>query len=313
VLLALARVIAARVGRSPTGADTASLSLAHAVAAERERLTRELTHDFAGKLQTILDQLRNAAPGDFDASLHVVSAQASQMLADLRGRRPGWRQARRVDEAFAAVGREIGELARSGGFSLECALEGRPEHLIANTVLETACWITRAAVLNVADDAQAVRGRVAWSVVDDELVVSVIDDGGRVDPDREARGRLRGMRRRAESLGGSVQIDSMAGWGTRLRAYLRLQPENVPQVDESASALVQTLADRELDVLRLIAVGHRNRDIATELGLSPHTVKYHLGNIFHKLGARTRAEAAAVAFAAGIHPRPASGLSASDD
>jgi DNA-binding CsgD family transcriptional regulator len=41
-------------------------------------------------------------------------------------------------------------------------------------------------------------------------------------------------------------------------------------------------------------------------------VKYHLGNIFDKLGARTRAEAAAVAFAAGIHPRRASELSASN-
>jgi hypothetical protein len=62
VLLALARVIAARVGRSPTGADTASLSLAHAVAAQRERLPHELTQDFTGQLQTILDQLRGAAP-----------------------------------------------------------------------------------------------------------------------------------------------------------------------------------------------------------------------------------------------------------
>jgi hypothetical protein len=54
-----------------------------------------------------------------------------------------------------------------------------------------------------------------------------------------------------------------------------------------------------------MAVGHRNRDIAAELVVSQHTVKFHVANIFEKLGVRTRAEVAAVAFAAGIHPRAA--------
>jgi DNA-binding NarL/FixJ family response regulator len=69
--------------------------------------------------------------------------------------------------------------------------------------------------------------------------------------------------------------------------------------------LIGTLGERELEVLRLMAVGYRNREIADQLIVSQHTVKFHVANIFEKLGVRTRAEAAAVAFAAGIHPSTA--------
>ena len=79
------------------------------------------------------------------------------------------------------------------------------------------------------------------------------------------------------------------------------------------AALVRTLGDREFDVLRLLAVGHRNREIAAALGLSPHTVKFHVAKILEKLCVRTRAEAAAVAFAAGIRPRPRLVASPTDD
>jgi DNA-binding CsgD family transcriptional regulator len=154
---------------------------------------------------------------------------------------------------------------------------------------------------------------VSWSVTDHELVVSIVDDGRGFDPQRVALGGLRTMRRRAEILGGQLQIESVAGWGTSLRARLRLHSETALRVDESACALVKTLGERELAVLRLAAVGRRNREIASELALSQHTVKFHLANIFDKLGVRSRAEAATVAFAAGIHPCPGPGSAASDD
>jgi signal transduction histidine kinase/DNA-binding CsgD family transcriptional regulator len=304
-LQALARVIAARVGRTPAATDTAQLSLAHAVAAERERLSQELTHHFAQHLQTILGQLRGTAVEDSEARIQHATTMALHALADLRVRRAVWRQAERVDEAFAALEREIVDLTSVAGVGLERTLSGRPDQLAAHAVLETASWITSAAVLNVLEHAGAARCRVGWSVLDHELLVTVVDDGCGFDALREARGGLRAMRRRAEMLGGSLDVTSVPGWGTRLRARLRLHAGNALRVDESASALVRTLADRELDVLRLIAVGHRNRDIAAELALSHHTVKFHLRNIFDKLGVRTRAEAAALAFAAGIHPRPA--------
>ena len=59
------------------------------------------------------------------------------------------------------------------------------------------------------------------------------------------------------------------------------------------SELVEPLSARELEVLQLIAEGLTNRDVATRLYLSPHTVKVHTRNIFTKLAVKNRTQAVA--------------------
>jgi LuxR family maltose regulon positive regulatory protein len=61
--------------------------------------------------------------------------------------------------------------------------------------------------------------------------------------------------------------------------------------DDSASAIVEQLSDRELEVLRLVAAGLSNREIASKLYLSPGTVKTHVHNICCKLGVTNRTQA----------------------
>jgi DNA-binding NarL/FixJ family response regulator/signal transduction histidine kinase len=56
-----------------------------------------------------------------------------------------------------------------------------------------------------------------------------------------------------------------------------------------------SLSDRELEVLRLMVAGQRNREIASSLLVSEHTVKTHISNIFQKLGVNDRAGAVTVA------------------
>ncbi len=60
------------------------------------------------------------------------------------------------------------------------------------------------------------------------------------------------------------------------------------------------LTERELEVLRLVVDGERNKEIAAELGISENTVKYHLRNILDKLHARSRAEMVARAVRDGL-------------
>ncbi len=56
-----------------------------------------------------------------------------------------------------------------------------------------------------------------------------------------------------------------------------------------------TLTPRELEVLRLLATGRTNRDIADELTISERTAKFHVSAILGKLGAANRTEAVAIA------------------
>jgi LuxR family maltose regulon positive regulatory protein len=68
----------------------------------------------------------------------------------------------------------------------------------------------------------------------------------------------------------------------------------------TSTGLVEPLTDRELEVLRLLAAGRRNRDIAQELMVTLETVKKHTSHIFDKLGAASRTEAVAHARRLGL-------------
>lgn len=70
----------------------------------------------------------------------------------------------------------------------------------------------------------------------------------------------------------------------------------VPDADQR----LQLLTDRELEVLRLVAQGRSNTEIATELYLSHGTVKTHVGRILAKLEARDRVQAVVRAYESGL-------------
>ncbi|CEK14201.1 response regulator containing a CheY-like receiver domain and an HTH DNA-binding domain [Chthonomonas calidirosea] len=92
----------------------------------------------------------------------------------------------------------------------------------------------------------------------------------------------------AAHRGEIVLSPGVSAWLTELNAHRRDSREDVE------------LNERELEVLRLVAKGARNKDIAQELFIAPKTVEHHLSNIFAKLGAANRTEAVRLAIEKGL-------------
>lgn len=94
---------------------------------------------------------------------------------------------------------------------------------------------------------------------------------------------------------------------TAVRGETLLQPEILERVLRAKTELaeqerqgsldsnVTNLTERELFILKAVAKGYRNKDVAFDLGISERTVKAHLTNIFNKMGVNSRTEAVAVA------------------
>ncbi len=71
------------------------------------------------------------------------------------------------------------------------------------------------------------------------------------------------------------------------------------QIDDSIG---EALTPREFEVLRMLADGLGNKEIANRLGISDHTAKFHVAQILAKLGAGSRTEAVAIGMRRGLVP-----------
>jgi len=92
-------------------------------------------------------------------------------------------------------------------------------------------------------------------------------------------------------------IHMLLAGGTSVPAEMLL-PASGPA--EGSAAWLATLTPRESDVLRAVARGLSNKEIARELDLAEVTIKLHLSAIFRKMGVRSRTEAAMQASRAGF-------------
>ena len=129
---------------------------------------------------------------------------------------------------------------------------------------------TSFAILFLTDDIESLRGMLnssprAWGVLsadatEDELVAAV----------------------RAVGEGLWVGAPSLVGDLIRLSGR---------RESSSEDSLVEPLTARELEVLQLMAQGLANKQIALKLGISEHTVKFHLSSLYAKLGISSRTEA----------------------
>jgi DNA-binding NarL/FixJ family response regulator len=90
-------------------------------------------------------------------------------------------------------------------------------------------------------------------------------------------------------------LTSPAVW---TRSHRPIGPQQ--RAPQESDRLSEELTTRERDVLALLADGYPNRTIAARLGISDHTVKFHLASLFGKLGVSTRTQAVRRALEWGI-------------
>ncbi|MCJ7566482.1 MAG: response regulator transcription factor [Anaerolineales bacterium] len=98
-----------------------------------------------------------------------------------------------------------------------------------------------------------------------------------------------------ELLGGLERGEAAVTGRTAARLMAKLAENRLPM-----KSLTEALTARELELLELVGEGFSNRALSDKLSISTNTVKYHLKNIFQKLGAQNRAEAVAHAIRTGI-------------
>ena len=103
---------------------------------------------------------------------------------------------------------------------------------------------------------------------------------------------------RAYLLKGSLRKELLEAIRAVHAGKKRLSSEVAIEITEHATD--DTLTPREIDVLRLVAGGNANKEIAAQLSLTEETVKSHIRSILGKLGARDRTHAVALGLKRGI-------------
>lgn len=101
-------------------------------------------------------------------------------------------------------------------------------------------------------------------------------------------GRISPRAARAAGAAGFISKDAPA---SEIAKLVKLVGAGKTVFTETASSEVPALTERESEILAMIAGGATNREIASALFLSPHTVKEHTSALYRKLGVRNRAEA----------------------
>jgi signal transduction histidine kinase/DNA-binding CsgD family transcriptional regulator len=261
-----------------------------AIEAERRRLARLLQSQVIEPLNLLLsqgniyEQTLTANPTARLAAsvLNSLARQALQQVRDLENNlHPTVLERLGLEPALETL---AGQMRRAYGLQVNLAVARLPERLPPQ--LELVLFRTTQAALERAvhqGRASEVTIRLEW--YHERLIFHLADNGLEGTP--WSTDTLRSVCQRLEQLGGVVKQGSTPEGGFELGVTFVFTPP-IP------------LTAREVEVLRLLARGLSNKQIARTLSITPRTVNFHLDNIYSKLGVSSRTEAVIAAMRQGI-------------
>ncbi|WP_010500051.1 response regulator [Paenibacillus elgii] len=180
----------------------------------------------------------------------------------------------------------VGE-ASGGQEGIRLALEYKPDVVLMDLVMEGMDGIeTTRRLLQQHPECKVI---VLTSFIDDEKIYPVIEAGAFSYLLKTSRAAEIAQAIRSAVKGQSVLESQVA---SKLMNRFRA-PKQAAQPHEE-------LTEREMEVLRLIAAGKSNQDVADELFIGVKTVKFHVTNILAKLGVEDRTQAAIYAYKNGL-------------
>jgi DNA-binding NarL/FixJ family response regulator len=194
------------------------------------------------------------------------------------------RQGLRMFLALDAELEVVGE-AEDGRTAVRLATQLRPDVVLMDLLMPQLDGISATSEIRQAlPDTEVI---ALTSVLEDEQVVGAVRAGaiGYLLKNTDADELCRAIKAAAA---GQVQLAPEAA-----RRLLR----EVRTPDPPAAA---ALSEREVEVLRLVAIGRSNKEIARQLGIGEQTVKSHVSNILAKLGVQSRTQAALYAHRTGL-------------
>ncbi|WP_329059195.1 helix-turn-helix transcriptional regulator [Amycolatopsis sp. NBC_01480] len=294
LLAGLFGIVATSIRQQVVQASPDYLAESLAASSERARTIVEMAAAQERTLVTVLAALRSTKL-DAEGARRAATEAASDALVALRS-------ARATDlavseepahAAFTRLRREVRQVLRHHDADLEFVPPAKDAPALTGELAHAARAMTGTAVLAFTAQPTLARLRIAWSCDDSLLRLDIRDqESGRLDAN-ELRIQLAG---RAKALGATVDVDAVPGWGSRATIAL---PLAVAAESADAPGLSQ-LNRREIEVLRHVAQGLRNKAIAARLGITESTVKFHVANVLKKLEISSRGEAAVMALSAGI-------------
>ena len=288
-----------------------------ALVEERNRMSRDLHDTVEHSLIGIMLRTETARGlMDSDPLMARAELESTHALAKL-----GLEQARRAVwdlEPLAITSNPIKDVISRGlsrladeGIKTSLVVDGEEPHGMDQRNRLAVIRIVQEALSNVRLHSQANTAKVWLSYTRSHLMLRITDDGVGFDlstthsalsPTSHGIG-LASIRESGRLAGGSVDVRSSPGSGTQVEADIPFEngsEHGAVAIGKPPDHDPPTVTNRELEVLQFLAKGGRNKDIAVEMSVSLHTIKFHIENLYKKLDVRTRAELIRVATQLGI-------------